>query len=174
MITDDIQTYAVFTYNCEMLQWTTPPLSNRHSVIGYNLNTDFSQSTSIPTFQNHRLSTLPEVSTIACANKAENVAWSNIIYKIGESNSGLQLARAECLRLRDRDIKNFQVHNPYMLSSSPCPCSVFQAFRDTRYMYISDINQHTTAVEIPNLCFTQRFPPRSINYGTNLCCYSYR
>ncbi len=164
-----------------MMDWTRPPYSYKDAVIGYNLNTQYTNFATIPGFKNHPLSALPEVSMIACTNQEKGIIWSNVVYHIGETNDARQLARADCLRRRDQDIHLFHGINPTARSNAPCPCSIWQAWRDRRYWYISWINYYFfyyyrfgfEDVHIPYYCWASRFPTSQRN-GINLCCYSFR
>ena len=163
------------------MEWTRPPYSYKDAVIGYNLNSDYTAFATIPAFENHPLSGLSEVSMVACANQDKGISWSNVVYKIGETNDARQLARAECLRLRDQDIRLFHSSNPTARANAPCPCSVWQAWRDWRYWYVSFVNYYYfyfygygfENVQIPFYCWASRFPT-NLNDGINLCCYSFR
>ena len=105
---------------------------------------------------------------MACANKDMGINWSNLVYKIGETVDSKQMARAECLRLRDLDLRLF---NPFARRILPCPCTRSQARRDRRYRHISFINDYDENVQIPPDCWAPRFG--IFGTGFNLCCYGF-
>ena len=79
VVTDGVQSYAVFTYQCGQLNW----------VVGNSTSIGFSASSTM--FANHPLSRQSNVNDIACLNQQYS-PWSNVVYKIRGSiqihNSG--------------------------------------------------------------------------------------
>ena len=60
--------YAVFTYQCDLINWT------RHNAsVGYTAGPHF--------FQNHPLSRTSDVVNIDCVNQPTSI-WSNVVYKL--------------------------------------------------------------------------------------------
>lgn len=155
MITDGEQSFAVFTYNCNMLQWSG---LFEHAVIGVNVGSGVEGN--FPSFQNHPLSGRPDITMVACTNQDRGIEWSDLIYKIGDvSDDALQQSRSECVTMYLRDIALFGNEFPV---AQPCPCSIFQASFDQRFTVI----RSSTSVE----CYVQRFLFQ--NGLTQECCYS--
>ena len=65
--------YAIFTYKCNLLQWTRYNASIGYSA-GYN------------NFANHRLSKTSKVTDIDCLNNPSSV-WSNVVYNLTEGTN---------------------------------------------------------------------------------------
>ena len=65
--------YAIFTYKCDLLQWT-----RNHAAIGYSAGPD--------NFANHPLSRTSKVINIDCLNYPSSV-WSNVVYNLNEGKS---------------------------------------------------------------------------------------
>ncbi len=168
--TDGTQTFAVYTYNCEQLQWESGEGSSVYSVIGYNINPNNAQFSSFASFINHPLSTFPGVRSVACVNDPLRVEWSNLVYLVGNDTGASQLSRADCINRANKDQSSFKAE---LFIGEPCPCSVFQAFRDGRYSSISyDLFKLTGDASFFNsICFVPRFPS-FLNSGVQLCCYS--
>ena len=152
VITDGTQSYAVYTYNCQLMEWSG---LFTHAVVGYNA---FGQD-----FENHPLSGSADINNIACENQEHNTAWSNQIFKIGDSRDLIQQRRAECTKRLSEDRAKFG-NTPLLvaLSGEPCPCSFFQAIFDQRFTFSFEIG----------LCFIQTFPSFLSGVATTqLCCY---
>ena len=62
--------YAIFTYKCDLLQWTKYSASIGYSVRHSN-------------FANHPLSRTSRVTDIDCFNYPSSV-WSNVVYNLNE------------------------------------------------------------------------------------------
>ena len=62
--------YAIFTYKCDLLQWT-----RHNAAIGYSAGLDY--------YENHPLSRTSNVINIDCVNYPHSV-WSNVVYKLNE------------------------------------------------------------------------------------------
>ena len=60
--------YAIFTYKCDLLQWT-----RNSGAIGYSAGHD--------NFANHPLSRTSRVKDIDCLNYPSSV-WSNVVYNL--------------------------------------------------------------------------------------------
>lgn len=155
----------MFTYACEMLEWTG---LFEHAVIGYIVGEGIEDN--FPRFDNYRLSGQPNVNLVACSNREHGVKWSNLVYKIGDiSGDTVQENRAKCLAKYQEDVDTFG-RRPLSISSSrsisSCPCSVFQAFLDQRYV-VNFIAQPPSSTA---LCMFQRFPGRK--GAVQECCYS--
>lgn len=152
VITDGTQSYALYTYNCRMMQWSGV---FTHAVVGYNA---FGRD-----FANHPLSGSADITDIACENEERNTDWSNQLFRIGDSRDLIQQQRAECTRRISEDVAMFgNIPSAVALNAEPCPCSLFQAVFDRRFTFNFEIG----------LCLIQRFPSiRSGVAATQLCCY---
>ena len=152
MITDGTQSYALYTYNCRMMEWSG---LFTHAVVGYNA---FGRD-----FANYPLSGSADVTDIACENEERNTDWSNQLFRIGDSRDPVQQQRAECTRRISEDVTMFgNIPSAVALNAEPCPCSFFQARSDRRFTFGLGIDG----------CLIQRFP--NILFGvaaTQLCCY---
>ena len=163
IISDREQTFAIFTYQCGMLEWTG---LFEHAVIGYNVGEGVDDD--FPQFDNYGLSGQPNINILACLNEERGVEWSNLVYKIGDiSGDNLQQNRAKCFATYQKDVDRFGM-SPFSLASAvlPCPCSIFQAIRDRRFIF-NFINQPLSSTAI---CFFQRFP--TLSGSVQECCYS--
>ena len=65
--------FAIFTYKCNLLQWT-----RFNAAIGYSAGPD--------NFANHPLSRTSKVINIDCLNYPSSV-WSNVVYNLNEGTS---------------------------------------------------------------------------------------
>ena len=65
--------YAIFTYKCDLLQWT-----RNNAAIGYSAGDD--------NFGNHPLSKTIKVTDIDCLNYPSSV-WSNVVYNLNEGTT---------------------------------------------------------------------------------------
>ena len=156
--TDGISSYAVFTYNCNLLTWSG---QTQHAVIGYNMRGQF---------LNHPLSATSQVVNVSCAN-SPNSPWSNLVYSIGTTQNELQRARANCARRYANDVLQFGNISARFELTLPCPCCIFQAESDRRFRFDRD----RSVFEDPFiLCYTQRFPLSLPEGGGQLCCYTHR
>ena len=62
--------YAIFTYKCNLLQWT-----RNSATIGYSAGHE--------NFANHPFSRTSRVTDIDCVNNPSSV-WSNVVYNLNE------------------------------------------------------------------------------------------
>ena len=69
VVTNEVQSYTVFTYQCGELNWVCPNSAS----IGF--------SASSTSFANHLLSQQPNVNDIACINQ-QCPPWTNVHYQI--------------------------------------------------------------------------------------------
>ena len=157
VITDSLESYSVFTYKSDSLQWSGLDGFYNEAVVGYNTD---------GVFQNHPLS-----GTEHILNIAKKSSYNNMVKKIGNLDTDLQRARKQCfLKFLDDRVK----YNNVLLRSQltqPCPCSIFQAWSERRFIFsfersVIKFNENGT------LCFSQFFPSA---FGSGqLCCYSFR
>ena len=72
IVTDGVESYAVFTYKCGELNWSSILGS---AAVGYSAGNN--------SFANHPLSQSSNVNSIACLNSPS--PWSNVIYHLTQS-----------------------------------------------------------------------------------------
>lgn len=168
VVTDGQQTFVVFTYNRNMLEWSGRPFA--HAVIGVNVGTGIQSN--FPPFQNHPLSGSPEVPMVANLNLDRGVEWADIIYKIGDvSQNELDRSRSACVAMYAQDIRQFGP-STVLPAPQPCPCSWFQVIRDQRFIPNFSPNRFRTFsfnLQRPSICYFQLFGFGSIQE----CCYSF-
>ena len=156
VVTDGQQTFVVFTYNSNMLEWSGPL---NHAVIGVNVGTGVQGN--FPPFQNHPLSGFPDVPMIASLNLGRGIEWTDIIYKIGDvSQNELDRNRAACLAMYNKDIAQFG--RKVLPAVQPCPCSLFQVIFDQRFLF------NRFSFDVPTICASELFG----NFSVQECCYS--
>ena len=164
VITDGADSYALFTYHCEQLEWTG---YWRHGVVGYNANGEH--------YDNHPASGFEVVGTsIACSNYFNGTPWSNVIFKTSIPPDFVLMAKKECQIRFQRDQKRIQSSIGQIEQLlEPCPCTFFQAWTDWARFRWDWVNLDW----INFICFVQRFPvSREVEEGTayftQQCCYS--
>ena len=84
-------------------------------------------------FAQDRLSGDNSITDIACRNSPCSEFYT-VLYDIGSASTDAQLARAECTRMASEDKMNFPDSFIGFFPLFDCPCSLFQAFRDARYL----------------------------------------
>ena len=157
MVTDGQQTFVVFTFNLNMLEWSGR--SGEHAVIGVNVGVGVPSN--FPPFQNHPLSGRPEVPMVANLNLNHGIEWTDIIYKIGDvSQNVLDGNRAACVELYNQDIEQFE--REVLPAQQPCPCSASQASLDQRFT-VSPNQSRPLSV-----CYVERLRVLEVQE----CCYS--
>ena len=175
VISDGRETYAVFTYNCDDLNWIGE--EENYASVGYNVP---STTSTFASFANYALSRTSEVGRVACNHTSFNRPWTNHIYRIGIALSKDQIARSVCLARVANDETTFPVRTetlfedpallPQDLSFSDCPCSIQQARRDPSFIFVDEIGSLGDLT-----CFFSRFT--SVYNGVyllNRCCYDTR
>ncbi len=168
IITDGVLTFAVYTYNCDDLQWGQSQ-DGDYSTIGYNINpASFfgSDSNELPSFHDHRLSNLPMSEMIACSSLARGARYHNEVYLVGRSRDTTQLARAECTSMINNDTLYGDIINGTTLKDG-CPCNLAQASRDFAFSFIDMFALTVDPVYDGKFCVTPSFPQTN----TILCCY---
>lgn len=148
VITNGMESYSIFTYNCELMEW---PGLWVYATVGFNARGDY--------YSNHPLTGLSNVHRIACANRPQT-DWSNVVYKLSLSVDAVQEAKATCMRTYFEDRRLFGEVVQYTQFAEPCPCTAWQAWRDRRFRFQFDNIGY---------CFFQRFFTGNSLY---LCCYS--
>lgn len=149
-----------------MLQWSGR--SGAHAVIGVSV--DEGVTGNFPPFQNHPLSGSPTVTSVASLNLDRGIEWTDVIYKIGDvTDNELDTNRSVCVALYVQDIGQFG--SDPSLPRQPCPCSLFQAFRDRRFLFNFAPNRQQGFFSNvrPYLCLFEFFGFST----TQECCYSF-
>ena len=156
MITDGESSYTVFTYLCNLIQWSG---LWRYPTIGYNAAGTL--------FENHPLTAREESNQIDCINGDSQ--YVNVAYKISADPDVIEQLRSQCLSWYFSDIDSYK--NDYNESESisafsnnqsACPCTSRQAWWDRRYWYFTSKDD--------SFCFIERFP--NALGGAQECCYS--
>ena len=151
VITNHEESYAIFTYNCDQLQWAG---MGSFPTIGF-----YSASDGI--FENHPLTGQMNAIQIACG---PNPTVNNVIYPLGFVD---QQQRRMCLEWYLADLNSYDASLIAVFDqfAPPCPCTYFQALFDRRF-FIFTFNPSG-----PSICFTTRF----LTFGVALreCCYSF-
>lgn len=189
IISDGRETFAVFTYNCDQLNWIGNS-DNNYAAIGYNVPVE--GSFTLPGHFNYAQSRSQNVGLVACSNRERfGVPWSNLVYRIGISANDFQLQRSRCLARVSRDeelypIPSSSLNDPSFLKDrvfgevslyavflrsgiiSDCPCTPMQAERDNRFGYVRR-QSHLGG----NICFFSRLSAlyAGVSFGYR-CCYS--
>ena len=150
IVTDGEQSFALFNYPSDGLQW-----SGRGSpaVVGYTTrDANF--------FARHYLSGFHEVVDIATQRLSSNVRTTGRLFYQLSGDSNLCAGNSICLNWYFNDIVQ---DSSWTDSIPPCPCSLFQAITDRRYRW--DTTTETS------LCLVATFP--SFASAQTECCYSF-
>lgn len=170
-MTDGVRSFAVFTYNCNRLQWSG--LFGQEAVIGVNVGVGIDGD--FRPFENHPLSGLPQSTMVACTNVENGIEWSDVIYKIGDVTSDQQQQnRAECMSMYRQDIERFgpvsEFPNSKLSNQLSCPCSLFQAAVDFRFRFNFLLPSGRSS---ETFCYFNRFIQLvSQRFVVQECCYS--
>ena len=153
MITNLEESYAIFTYSCNQLQWSG---IDTFPTIGFN-----SPSDSTNTYTNHPLTAQEGATEIACN---PNPVCNNVIYQISKFQSFVEEQKRMCVEWYLSDFDKFEEPDIVSLDqmAPPCPCQLSQVQVD-RYFEPRTSNKSTT-------CFTTRF--LLLELGVRECCYS--
>ena len=155
LITNLEESYAIFTYECGELQWSG---MDSFPTIGFNAPSD-------GTYVNHPLTAQEDATGIACSSN-EHINNVNVIYQISKGQSAVEEQKRMCLAWYISDFDNYDASliDDYDRFTTPCPCTIFQAWIDNRFRFI--FNPSKTSY-----CLTTRF----LTFGVALreCCYSF-
>ena len=152
MITDGKESYAVFTYMCDLMEWSG---MWQYPTIGYNAAGIL--------FANHYLTGRENANEIDCAKSDSQ--YTNIIYKISPDPDEVKLLQSQCLSWYYSDIELYGSSKDiydFSMNQLPCPCTWLQAWRDQRFQYFMNKDDSS--------CFIQRFS--NALGGAQECCYS--
>ena len=153
VITDGSESYTIFTYMCDLMQWNG--LWN-YPTIGYNAAGVL--------FENHPLTGREEANQIDCLY-SNSSQYNNVVYKISADADIIQQLQAQCLSWYYSDIESYgssENISDFSDSQIACPCTSMQAWRDRRFWYFTRKND--------SFCFIERFP--NARGGAQECCYS--
>jgi fibulin 1/2 len=150
--TDGQQTFALFNYPSDGLQWSGRAES---AVVGYTTRDASS-------FRNHYLSTFPDVVEIATRLLPSNINRTGRLFYQLSDDSNVCAVNSHCINWYLKDIDEEGVSPVWHMFLRPCPCSLFQASRDWRYRL-----QNTTET---STCYVSTFPSYSTTQTE--CCYS--
>ena len=166
----------MFTYNCDDLNWIGE--EDNYAAVGVNV---LSTTTVFRSFANYALSRTSEVGMVACNHTRFNRPWTNLIYRIGRAIDEDQIARSVCFARVTNDEITFPISTetlntdtslllPRGLRFSDCPCSIQQAVRDPRFIFVDEIGFLGDFT-----CFFSRFTVLYNGvYLLNRCCYDSR
>ena len=154
MITDGKDSYAVFTYMCDLIQWSG---LWRYPTIGYNAAGTL--------FANHPLTAHEEANQIDCIN--DDNPYVNVIYKISADPGVIEQLRSQCRSWYFSDIESYKSAysddvSAFSKTQLACPCTSRQAWWDRRFRYFTSKDD--------SFCFIERFP--NVRGGAQECCYS--
>ena len=152
MITDGKESYTVFIYMCDLMQWSG---LWRYPTIGYNAGGFL--------FANHPLTARENAHNIDCA-KSDSL-YTNVMYKISVNPDLVKLLQSQCQSWYHSDIESYGSNEDILEFSKTqlaCPCTSRQAWWDRRFRYFTSKDD--------SFCFIQRFP--NVRGGTQECCYS--
>jgi len=152
VITDGIQAYAVFTYDCERME---SPGHYQYATIGFNARGEY--------YQNHPFSGLSVANNIACQN-VDGLRWNTLVYRLHLQVDLVQQNKAECLQQYKEDEAFYGRYIYFFFPVDPCPCTLHQAWRDPGFQWdwLND-----------PYCFYQRLTNVvDSDQSTQYCCYS--
>ena len=152
MITDGKESYTVFIYMCDLMQWSG---LWRYPTIGYNAAGFL--------FANHPLTARENADDIDCA-KSDSL-YTNVMYKISVDPDLVKQLQSRCQSWYHSDIELYGSNEDILEFSKTqlaCPCTSRQAWWDRRFRYFTSKDD--------SFCFIQRFP--NVRGGTQECCYS--
>ena len=152
MITDGKDSYTVFTYMCDLMQWSG---LWRYPTIGYNAGGAL--------FANHPLTAREEADQIDCINNSSQ--YINVVYKISTDPDIIRQLQAQCQSWYFSDIElhgSSENISAFSESQVACPCTSLQAWWDRRFRYFTRKDD--------SFCFIERFA--NTLGGAQECCYS--
>ncbi|XP_065884099.1 mucin-like protein isoform X2 [Dysidea avara] len=151
VITDGSESYAVFTYMCDLMKWSG--LYN-NPTIGFNAAGTF--------FANHPLTANRDANQIDCTGEHQ---YNNVMYKISADPDLIEQQRRKCLSWYFSDIESYgssESMTEFSKGQIACPCSWRQARWERRYWFFT--------IKDDSFCYIERF--RNALGGAQECCYS--
>ena len=173
IVSNTIRTYAIFSYKCGEVQWSSLG-RNRAAAVGYNSEADF--------FDNHPLSGISGIGdAVSCTfnigkrRKRQAFGDPNTVAMELPGDQVVTAAVRQCLDLVHRDRFLFVFPDPLLDTPEelatlldPCPCHLSQAINDrARFIPLDE----------PANCFVSARPilpvfPRQGEIAlTQMCCY---
>ena len=152
IVSNGSDTYAIYTYNCELL---TNPGTYRKAVIGYNMGG--------LTLENNVFSGSSMAHRVACQHLPK-YDWFNLVYKLNTGKDEKLEAMKECRTLVAVDEIDYNKYliEYYELDLDPCPCTISNAWRDRNFRW--DSNNF--------YCFYPRFATYNDSNFDQYCCYN--
>ena len=166
IVSDIDRAYAVFTYKCGQIEWSSVG-ENNLAVVGFNANGPFIEESEI-SFKNYRLSGLRGVGDeITC----EFEPITNLFIRLPSTQA--QRDRLECIAALDRDTELLQGETSQTLADmlKPCPCTEAQCIKDDG----SFIKQENSTQNCYITAYPVKFQPSQTGESftlTQQCCYS--
>ena len=165
-MTDGTISYAIFTYNCNEMQWSGQQKSE-YAAVGIN---------SDDLLYNHYASRRPDIhEAVSCSNLPRE-PWANEVFVIGRSSSPADRAMQQCLMRINEDVIQYPFAPQQFFTARfalSCPLVLIQALRDRRYRSLAQFQEYFASGQI---CFARtRF---IVLFGLQLltpsqiCCYS--
>ena len=136
VISNGLETFTVFIYNCDLLNWIGRQGS--YASIGFSVH---GQTEDFPNFENSIFSQKATVKNTACRNMPFNILYSTIVYRVGVAGTVEQRARGICLERVIREQNTFDVSQQsirFQFFLRDCPCTIFQALRDFNFNLYSE------------------------------------
>ena len=152
MITDGKDSYTIFTYMCDLIQWSG---LWRYPTIGFNAGGIL--------FANHPLTSHEEADQIDCPNNTTQ--FVNIVYKISADPDIIKELQSQCQSWYYSDIESYGSSEDILTFSKSqiaCPCTSLQAWWDRRFWFFT--------VKDDTFCFIEIF--NNTLGGAQECCYS--
>ena len=167
IISNGLETFAVFIYNCDLLNWIGRVGS--YASIGFSVQ---GESNDFTNFANSIFSQEGTVRQTACSNVRFNVSYTTIVYRVGVAGNEEQRARSVCFERAMREQNIFRASEQAIQTArsqsflQDCPCTTFQAFRDNNFNLMNEVDEF--------ICFVGsiRFTLPDGKRFVYRCCYS--
>ena len=104
VVTDGVQSYTIFTYNCQLMEWSG------HAGIGINAGGIF--------HRNHNFSTADDAIEVACLYSPES-NWSNVMYQLRKFQSNGWPHPWPHLYIQDGHTPVFRMTTPVFRMATP-------------------------------------------------------
>ena len=178
IISNGLETFAVFIYNCDLLNWIGSVGS--YASIGFSVR---GQADNFTNFKNSIFSQEPTVGQTACSNVLFNVSYTTIVYRVGVAGTEEQYGRSICMERVIREQNMFYNSQQLIqvvrsqLFLQDCPCTILQASRDTNFKPYCELDtdfDHNNELDSLTCYLGSNFQFILTN-GTGFvyrCCYS--
>ena len=155
IVSDERTTYVLFNYPIDhRLQWIGRPGQNP-AVVGYMAN-------DLSTFESHPLS--GTVSVLSVASLSNVGITGRYLYRVSLAGNRCE-NRGPCLDWYFRDIALYGSFPFWHLFVQPCPCTLFQARTDFRFVQVFSAEDQARG----RVCFVSFFG--GVNGQQAECCY---